>query len=134
MPKKPELTEEEARLLEVRREKKRKKPDFIRQESWRYVRIKERWRRPRGIDSKMRLKKKGWPKSPSVGYRTPKKVRGLHPSGFRDVLVQCISDLDGINPEVEAARIAGRIGKRKRLEIIERANELGIRVLNKGVK
>ena len=59
-----------------------KKPKFRRQESWRYKRIDESWRRPRGIDSKMRMKVKGWPPSPNIGYRTPREIRNLHPSGF----------------------------------------------------
>ena len=54
---KPELSELETKMLELRKVMKKREPDFIRQESWRYVRVKESWRRPRGIDSKMRLKK-----------------------------------------------------------------------------
>jgi len=131
LTKKPKLTDEEKRLLEVRKERKRREPDFIRQESWRYVRIKENWRRPRGIDSKMRLKKKGYPKMPDIGYGSPKLVRGLHPSGFREVLVYNPSQLDNLDPSREAIRIAHSVGKKKRMEIIKKAEELGIRVLNK---
>lgn len=131
MSKKPKLTEEEIRLLKIRGEKKRKTPEFIRQESWKYVRIKENWRRSRGIDSKMRLKKKGYPKMPNIGYRGPKLVRGFHPSGFREVLVYSVKQLDSIDPEKEAIRIASTVGRRKRKLIIERAEQLGIRVLNK---
>ena len=131
MPRKPVLTEEEMRLLRVRAEKKKRKPDFIRQESWRYVRIKPRWRRPRGIDSKMRLKKKGKPKLPNIGYKSPELVRGIHPSGFREKLVYNVKDLEGIDPAKVAVRIGGSVGKRKRMEIIRRADELGIKVLNR---
>ena len=70
-----------------RKPAKDKRPDFKRQESWRYKRVKENWRRPRGIDSKMRKKVKGWPRSAEVGYRSPKETRGLHPSGYEEVLV-----------------------------------------------
>lgn len=131
MPKKPVLSEEERRLLEIRRIKKSKEPDFIRQESWRYVRVKPNWRRPRGIDSKMRLKKKGYPKSPNIGYRGPKLVRGLHPSGFREIIVHNVKELEGIDPNRYAIRIASSVGRKKRLKIIERADQLGIRVLNR---
>ncbi len=113
--------------------KKRKIPEFKRQESWRYKRIKENWRRPRGIDSKMRMKVKGWPPSPNKGYRNPKEIRGLHPSGFREVRVSSIKDLEMVNPEVEAIRIAHTIGGRKRIEIINKAREMGIHILNPGV-
>lgn len=131
MVKKPTLSEEEIRLLKIREELSKKRPKFIRQESWRYVRIKPNWRRPRGIDSKMRLKKKGYPKSPNVGYRSPKLVRGLHPTGYREVLVYNPNDLEGIDPNRYAIRIAAAVGKRKRLEIVKKADELGIKVLNR---
>lgn len=129
---KPNLTEEEKALLKLREERKRKMPDFVRQESWRYVRIKENWRRPRGKDSKMRLHKKGYPKCPRVGYRSPKLVRGLHPSGFREVLVYNVKDVIAKvkDPTRYAVRIASCVGERKRKEIVEYAAKHGIKVLN----
>ena len=127
----PELDEEEIRLLKIRSELNKRRPRKIRQESWRYVRVKESWRRPRGIDSKMRLKKKGYPPLVSIGYRGPKKVRGLHPTGFKEVLVFNPDDLDKIDPKREAVRIAGSVGRRKRMAIIEKADKLGIVVLNR---
>jgi len=108
----------------------RKKPKFRRQESWRYKRVKDTWRKPHGIDSKMRKKVKGWPVSPTVGYRSPKKTRGLHPSGFVETLVQSVADLGGIDPELQAIRIARTVGGRKRVEIMALAEEKGIHVLN----
>jgi len=67
--------EEAKKLISKRRKEKEKKPDFIRQESWRYKRLKENWRRPRGLDNKMRRRIKGWPACPNVGYRGPKESR-----------------------------------------------------------
>ena len=81
-----EVKGEKERLLRIRSAQKSKKPDFNRQESWRYKRVKSSWRRPRGRDSKMRKKKGGWPKLVNVGYCSPKKVRGFHPSGFEEVI------------------------------------------------
>jgi len=128
---KPELSELEIRMLELRKIMKKREPDFIRQESWRYVRVKESWRRPRGIDSKMRLKKKGRPPLPNIGYRVPKIVRGRHPSGFIEVLVHNVKELEGIDPKRYAIRIASTVGRRKRIEIIKMADKLGIKVLNR---
>jgi large subunit ribosomal protein L32e len=107
-----------------------KKPKFRRQESWRYKRVTDRWRKPHGIDSKMRKKVKGWPASPTTGYRSPKKTRGLHPSGFAETRVQSVEDLAGIDPELQAIRIARTVGGRKRVEILALAAEKGIHVLN----
>jgi len=121
------------KLVELRKKVKSKKPEFRRQASWRYKRVKENWRRPRGIDSKMRRKVKGWPATVNIGYRGPKLARGLHPSALREVLVYNSDDLREIDPETEAIRIAHTVGARKRAEILSRARELGIHVLNPGV-
>ncbi|MGB9724742.1 MAG: 50S ribosomal protein L32e [Nitrososphaeria archaeon] len=109
---------------------KRKKPDFIRPESWRYVRIKPNWRRPKGIDHKVRKEYKGWPARVKVGYGSPKEIRGLHPSGFREVIIHNVQELLKLDPKIEAARIAHTVGAKKRIEIFEKAKELGIHVLN----
>lgn len=107
-----------------------RRPEFVRQESWRYKRVKPNWRRPRGIDSKMRIEKKGWPASPKVGYGSPKEIKGLHPSGFSEVLVHRVEDLKKLDPAVHAVRIAGSVGKRKRLEIYKEAVKAGLKILN----
>jgi len=109
---------------------KHKKPKFKRQESWRYKRVKENWRKPRGIDSKMRKKVKGWPPSPGTGYRSPKKTRGLHPSGYVEVRVQTTEDLNELDPGTQAIRIARTVGDKKRVEISDLADERGIHILN----
>lgn len=131
-------SEEEAlvlkKMVEIREKVKSKKPDFVRQESWRYKRVDESWRKPRGIDSKMRKEVKGWPAKVKVGYRGPRAARGLHPSAYKEVLVYNVDDLSGINPKIEAIRIAHTVGARKRAEILNRARELGIRILNPGVE
>ena len=110
--------------------KKAKKPEFIRQESWRYKRVDESWRRPRGLDSKMRLKRKGWPASPNIGYRSPKELRGLHPSGYREILVRNLSDLAKADPTCHIVRIAHTVGEKKAIEISSKAYEMGLTVLN----
>ncbi|KPU63213.1 50S ribosomal protein L32 [Thermococcus sp. EP1] len=123
---------EKARLLRIRAKLKRKKPKFLRQEWWRFPKFKNdpKWRRPKGTDSKMRVKLKGKARSPSIGWSSPKAVRGLHPSGYEEVLVHNVKELESVDPTRQAARIASTVGKKKRIMIIERAKELGIKVLN----
>jgi len=118
------------KLVAKRKKEKQKKPKFVRQESWRYKRLKENWRRPRGLDNKMRRRVKGWPSCPSSGYRGPKEARGLHPSAFREVLISNLDDLNKVDPELEAIRIASSVGDRKRAELIKEARERGIHILN----
>jgi len=114
--------------------KKKGMPKFRRQEWFRFRRLGEKWRRPRGKDSKMRMGKSGKPAMPSVGYKLPKPVRGLHPSGFAEVMVSNPKDIEGVNPGRQVIRIASSVGRRKREQILARAKELGIRVLNPEVK
>jgi len=126
---KPETSKQE-NLPKKRAYSRPQKPDFKRQESWRYKRVKESWRRPRGLDSKIRKKVKGWPQSPGAGYRTPKETRGLHPSGYEEVLVHNLDGVDKVNPETQAIRIAHTVGTRKRIEISSKASEQGVHLLN----
>ncbi len=126
--KKPEKSFKE--LMALRAQINRRRPRFVRQESWRYARLKESWRMPRGIDSKMRRQEKGWPQLVKVGYRGPKAVRGLHPSGLRDVLVRNLGELERLNPQTDAARFASTLGRRSKMALFAKAKEMGIRVLN----
>jgi large subunit ribosomal protein L32e len=124
----PDLSEEEARLVARRRAEG--KPAFRRQDYHKKKRTPESWRRPRGGLSKQRRGVKG--KGPKVesGYRTPKAVRGRHPSGFEEVRVHNVADLEGVYGDREAVRIASTVGGRKRERIEDVAEEEGIRVLN----
>jgi len=108
----------------------RKKPKFKKQGSGYLKKVKDRWRKPRGIHSKLRRKEKSKGKLPNVGYRSPKELRGLHPSGMEEVYIQNINDLEKIDPKKQAARLSGKLGKRKKVKIVEKAKEMKIKVLN----
>ena len=128
---KPVLDEETAKALSFRAQQKKKQPAFRRQEWYRYKRLsRSSWRKPNGLQSKMRLNRKYRPPMVRIGYRKISSARGLHPSGFEEVMVHNQNDLEGLDPETQAIRIGARVGNRKRLEIHDRANSLGIRVLN----
>ncbi len=119
-------------LLAARKKISGKRPRFIRQESWRYDKLAENWRKPKGKDNKMRKQTSGMPALVKIGYRGPKAARGLHPSGYTDNVIYNVNELAGLDPKKDAARLAHTVGRRKRLEIIAKATERGIKVLNSG--
>ncbi|SFS51689.1 50S ribosomal protein L32e [Halostagnicola kamekurae] len=124
----PELSENEQRLLSQRSAEG--KPQFNRQDYHMKKRTPESWRRPRGQLSKQRKGVKGKGPKVQAGYRTPKAVRGKHPSGFEEVYVENTDDLEGVDGDTQAVRIASSVGARKRERIEELAEDDGVRVLN----
>jgi large subunit ribosomal protein L32e len=104
---------------------------FKRQEYSRYKKLGIKWRKPRGKSSKMRRYESGKPVMPSIGYGSNKLTRNLHPSGFKDVIIHNLNDLEKLDPITEAARIAASVGNKKKFTIVKRAEELSIKILNK---
>ncbi len=128
-------------LKEQRRKRKEMKkavevrndlPEFIRYHWWRYYRLARgwKWRKPKGNDNKSRRQQKGYPPIVKIGYRTPKEVRGLHPSGLKPVVVHNVKELEGLKKDEVIVYIASNVGRRKREEILKKAQELGLRVAN----
>lgn len=109
---------------------KRNNPKFVRWLSVSLRRVKSPWRKPKGINSKILEKRKGKLPMPTVGYGAPKEMRYLHPSGFREILVNNVNDLGKVNVEKEAVKIASAVGERKRNEILKKAEEMKLKVLN----
>tara|TARA_Y100000588_G_scaffold393862_1_gene511628 strand:+ start:145 stop:774 length:630 start_codon:yes stop_codon:yes gene_type:complete len=129
---KPELDDATKEALSMRQSQAKKQPAFRRQEWYRYKRLSRTgWRKPKGMDSKQRKNKKWRTPMARVGFGKVAEARGLHPSGFSEVMVHRPDDLEQIDPKTEAARIGKRVGKRKRIVIHEKADELGIRILNR---
>ncbi len=122
-------------LLELRKKIKERKPDFIRQDYQRRKRLgrKLKWRKPKGIHSKIRHHFKGRRKMPSPGFKSPSLVKELHSSGLKIVNVFSVEDISKIKKESEGAVISKSVGTKKRLEIFKKAKTLNITILNLNV-
>ena len=117
--------------LDKRAEVKANKPDFLRPESWRYVRLETNWRKPKGIDHHQRKQKsRGRPGLVKVGYGGPKEARGLHPSGYTDNLIHTIQDLETLDPKKDGVRLGHSVGTRKRKDIVLKAIEKKFKIFN----
>ena len=129
---KPVLDEATKAALDMRSAQSKKQPAFRRQEWFRYRRLsKTGYRKPKGKDSKMRMNRKYRSPMARIGYGKIAAARGLHPSGFEEVMVHAAGQLDGLDPERQAVRIGSSVGNRKRSRIHDRADDLGLRVLNR---
>ena len=129
---KPVLSEEMKAALALRAAQKKGTPSFRRTEWFRYKRLsRSGWRKPHGMDNKQRRNYKYRGSLVRIGHGKVNAASGLHPSGFEEVMVHNTGDLDQIDAETQAARVGATVGGRKRENIHARADELGIRVLNR---
>ncbi|KAJ2835694.1 60S ribosomal protein L32 [Coemansia erecta] len=111
---------------------KKRTKSFVRVQSDRFKRVGASWRCPRGIDSRTRRRFKGTRPHPKIGYGSNKNTRFLLPDGFRKFTVHNVKDLESLVMlnRTYAAEIAQNIGAKKRVELVERAKQLSIKVVN----
>jgi large subunit ribosomal protein L32e len=116
------------RLLKVRTRQKSKKPEFNFHDSHKKKRLGTSWRKPRGLHNKLRQQVAAKGKLVRVGYGSPKAVKGFHPCGLPEMLVNNVAELE--KAQGAAVRIASGVGMKKRQEIQTKAAAAGIKVLN----
>lgn len=124
-----ELDDETRRLLLARKKNKASLPHFRRPNWHMKAKFSLSWRKPRGGHSKMRRQVKAKGSIVKIGFGSPAKVNGLHPSGYEEVLVYRPDDIKTVTKK-QAIRIGGTVGKKKQMEIEKLAKELSIKVLN----
>lgn len=114
------------KLLEVRSQIKSRKPTFRRQQINQFAKFKndDAWRRPRGQQSKMRLKHRGHRAMPTVGFKSPKAVRGLDKNGLLEVIVKNVADLKAIDSKTQIAVIGRTVGGRKKIDILNEGKKM----------
>ena len=116
-------------LLEKRKEMKKRRPSFMRKDIYKKSRLGSSWRKPRGLDNKQRLCKKGPAKKISNGYRAPRDVRGLHKSGLAPVVISNVTQLNSLTQE-QGVVISAKTGNKKRQAIIIEVKKKGLCLLN----
>ena len=116
--------------MDLRKQIKSKKPDFIRQDANKKKRLERRWRKPKGLHSKIRLNLRGRAKGTSQGYRSPKKVRGLYKNGLQHSRISSVKDLEIIDPKENCIIISSSLGNKKRIDILKKAKERGFVISN----
>ncbi|CAI9730413.1 60S ribosomal protein L32 [Octopus vulgaris] len=111
---------------------KKRTKKFIRHQSDRYKKLKSNWRKPKGIDNRVRRRFKGQYLMPNIGYGSNKKTKHMLPDGFRKFLVHNVRELEILMMQnrVYAAEIAHGVSSKKRKDIVDRALQLNIKVTN----
>lgn len=103
---------------------------FKRQGEQNIKRLGRKWRNVRGNQSKLRIHKKSRGFRPGPGYGSPKIIKSLHPCGLEDVLINNVKEMEKLDAQKQVCRIASGVGKKKRMDLIKKAGELKIKVLN----
>lgn len=94
--------------------------------------VKDSWRKQRGIDNKKRVKKNFAGAEPTIGYKNPDSIRGLRFNGKRNLVVHNMDELEKLIDSKEKVDItlAKNLGKRKRQEMIKKVKGTDYRVTN----
>lgn len=118
-------------IIDILNSKKCKRT-FKRHHQDKYVKLGKKWRKPHGIDNRVRRQDGGAIKKPGKRYMTDARIKHLNPTGFREVLVENVKDLEPLkmNNQHYAAVIRHAVGAKKRAMIVQAAEEFDIVVLN----
>ncbi|KAK9765933.1 60S ribosomal protein L32 [Basidiobolus ranarum] len=111
---------------------KKRTKHFKRHQSDRYKTVKESWRKPKGIDNRVRRRFKGQIPMPKIGYGSNQRTRHLMPNGFKKFVVSSAKELEVLlmQNRTYAAEIAHNVSSKNRIAIVERAQQLNVKVTN----
>ena len=119
---------------------KKKLTKFKRHQGDQFKRIRHTkrggWRKPKGIDGRVRRRFKGAIRMPKIGYGSNKKTRHMLPNGFYKFRVNNVAELELLlmHNRKYCAEIAHDVSARLRKQIVDRAAQLNVRVTNANAK
>lgn len=116
------------KLIKEKQAMKAKKPNFVRADAHKKTRLGSGWRRPKGLQNKMRLGKKGYRVNVRTGYKTPAVLQDTK-MGLEIVRVYNLAELEALDPKKQAAEIA-KVGRKNKTELIEAAKKKNITLVN----
>jgi len=120
-----------SKILELKKKMNKKRPAFKRYEAHKHIKLKDAWRRPRGMHNKMKKNIVAKPAMVHVGYRTPAEVRHVNVrTGLINFVVACINDFNKLDSKIHAAIISSTVGMRKKIALINHAKSRGIHIAN----
>ena len=112
---------------------KKRTKSFERHQHQQFKRIgRSSWRKSKGIDSRVRRRFKGTIPQPEIGYGSDRKTRNLLPNGFYKFVVHNPKELEMLlmHNRKYCAEIAHSVSTRTRKQIVERAEQLHVKVTN----
>lgn len=116
-------------LIEVKKKKRAKNPDFLRSDAHKKKRLKTGWRSARGHHNKMRLVKRGYRRLVKSGYGTPATLRDFETNGIKKITISNLNDLSKVNPKTECA-IISNVGLKRKIELVKEAIKRKIIIFN----
>ena len=102
---------------------------FIRKDAHKKTRVGTGWRKPKGIQNKKRLQRKGNATKVKPGFGTKTTEKNTTRQGLKIITITTTEELKNINPKTQAI-IISKTGKKKKLEIIAEAEKAKITITN----
>ncbi|MBI5073058.1 hypothetical protein HZA99_04530 [Candidatus Woesearchaeota archaeon] len=122
------------KLLDIKKEKRAKKPSFLRRNFMKNkrTRVSGNWRAPIGLHNKLRRRRRGVGQWVMSGYRMPVAVRGMTVEGLLPTVVENPEQVQTLDAAKHAIVLQASMGKKKRHLVVAEAQKKKIKVI--GIK
>ncbi|MDD5177740.1 MAG: eL32 family ribosomal protein [Candidatus Nanoarchaeia archaeon] len=108
---------------------RRRKPKFLRQDANKLTKLEKNWRKPKGMDSKMRRALKGYRRLAKVGFGSNKQIYGLNKQGLHEIIINNMNDIEKIGKD-QIILLSSTLGLKKKIEILKKIKEKKMKISN----